>query len=119
MRGLSVLVLVLVTGCEARLSLGTACVRTTDCASPYVCLIGRCRTECVGQRDCPEGTLCRFDTEDRGNVKLVTCEVPLSEMFGYTTALRGMSQGRASNTMEFLAYRQMPTSLMKAVIEGD
>jgi elongation factor G len=58
------------------------------------------------------------DTEDRGNVKLVTCEVPLSEMFGYTTALRGMSQGRASNTMEFLEYRQMPTNLMKDVIEG-
>jgi elongation factor G len=59
------------------------------------------------------------DTEDRGNVKIVTCEVPLSEMFGYTTALRGMSQGRASNTMEFLAYRQMPANLMKAVVEGD
>jgi elongation factor G len=58
------------------------------------------------------------DTDDRGVVKLVTCEVPLSEMFGYTTALRGMSQGRASNTMEFLAYRPMPNNLMKEVIEG-
>ncbi|MBX3359061.1 MAG: elongation factor G [Phycisphaeraceae bacterium] len=59
------------------------------------------------------------DTEDRGNVKMITAEVPLSEMFGYTTALRGMSQGRASNTMEFLEYRQMPTNLMKEVIEKD
>jgi elongation factor G len=58
-----------------------------------------------------------IDTEDRGPVKLVTCEVPLSEMFGYTTSLRGMSQGRASNTMEFLEYRQMPTSMMKEVVE--
>jgi elongation factor G len=57
-----------------------------------------------------------IDTEDRGVVKLVTCEVPLSEMFGYTTALRGMSQGRASNTMEFLEYRVMPNSLMKEVL---
>jgi len=56
------------------------------------------------------------DTEDRGNVKLVTAEVPLSEMFGYTTSLRGMSQGRASNTMEFLEYRQMPANLMKEAI---
>ncbi len=59
------------------------------------------------------------DTEDRGNAKIVTCQVPLSEMFGYTTALRGMSQGRASNTMEFLEYRQMPASLMKGVVEGE
>jgi elongation factor G len=51
-----------------------------------------------------------IDTEDRDPVKLVTCEVPLSEMFGYTTSLRGMSQGRASSTMEFLEYRCPPAS---------
>jgi len=59
-----------------------------------------------------------IDTDDRGVVKLVTCEVPLSEMFGYTTSLRGMSQGRASSTMEFLEYRQMPVSMMKEVLEA-
>jgi elongation factor G len=59
-----------------------------------------------------------IDTEDRDPVKLVTCEVPLSEMFGYTTSLRGMSQGRASNTMEFLEYRPMPANLVKAIKEG-
>jgi elongation factor G len=57
-----------------------------------------------------------IDTEDRGVVKLVTCEVPLSSMFGYTTSLRGMSQGRASSTMEFLEYRPMPGNLMKEVV---
>jgi elongation factor G len=56
------------------------------------------------------------DTDDRGHVKLVTCEIPLSELFGYTTVLRGMSQGRASSTMEFLEYRAMPPSLMKEVL---
>jgi elongation factor G len=60
-----------------------------------------------------------IDTEDRGVVKLVTCEVPLSEMFGYTTSLRGMSQGRASNTMEFLEYRPMPANLIKEVREEE
>ncbi len=60
-----------------------------------------------------------IDTEDRDPVKLVTCEVPLSEMFGYTTSLRGMSQGRASNTMEFLEYRPMPANLVKQIKEGD
>ncbi len=56
------------------------------------------------------------DTEDRGHVKAVTAEVPLSEMFGYTTTLRGISQGRAASSMEFLAYRPMPPSLQKEVI---
>jgi elongation factor G len=59
-----------------------------------------------------------IDTEDRGVVKLVSCEVPLSEMFGYTTSLRGMSQGRASSTMEFLEYRPMPSSMMKEILEA-
>jgi elongation factor G len=58
-----------------------------------------------------------IDTEDRDPVKLVTCEVPLSEMFGYTTSLRGMSQGRASSTMEFLEYRPMPQAIMKQILE--
>ncbi len=56
------------------------------------------------------------DTEDRDGVKVITCEVPLSEMFGYTTVLRGLSQGRASNTMEFLAYRPMPANMAKEVL---
>jgi len=60
-----------------------------------------------------------IDTDDRGVVKLVTCEVPLSEMFGYTTSLRGMSQGRASSTMEFLEYRPMPRNLMEEVLEAE
>ena len=58
------------------------------------------------------------DTEDRGAVKLVTAEVPLSQMFGYTTALRGMSQGRATSTMEFLEYRAMPASMAKEVLSA-
>ncbi len=57
-------------------------------------------------------------TEDRGHVKMVTAEVPLSKMFGYTTSLRGMSQGRATSTMEFLEYRAMPASMAKEVIEA-
>ena len=58
------------------------------------------------------------EQEDRGMIKVVTCEVPLSEMFGYTTTLRGLTQGRASNTMEFKEYRQMPANLQKEVIEA-
>jgi elongation factor G len=60
-----------------------------------------------------------IDTDDRGHIKLVTAEIPLSELFGYTTSLRGMSQGRASATMEFLEYRAMPTNLMKEVLKAE
>jgi elongation factor G len=59
-----------------------------------------------------------LDTEDRDPVKLVSCEIPLSELFGYTTSLRGMSQGRASATMEFLEYRAMPKNLQEQVVEA-
>jgi elongation factor G len=57
-----------------------------------------------------------IDTDDRGVVKLVSAEIPLSELFGYTTALRGMSQGRASATMEFFEYRAMPRAMADEVL---
>ena len=57
-----------------------------------------------------------LDQEDKGMVKEITAEVPLSELFGYTTELRGMSQGRAANSMEFQEYRAMPANLQKEVI---
>ncbi len=56
------------------------------------------------------------DSELRGVVRVITAEVPLSEMFGYTTVLRGMSQGRATSTMEPAAYRQMPDRLRDEVL---
>ena len=59
-----------------------------------------------------------LDTEDKGMIKEITAEVPLSEMFGYTTSLRGMSQGRAASAMEFAKYAPMPMNLMKEVIEA-
>jgi len=59
-----------------------------------------------------------LDTEDRGMVKIIHAEVPLSEMFGYTTTLRGLSQGRASSVMEFTRYSAMPMNLQKEVIES-
>ena len=56
------------------------------------------------------------DTEIRGNIRVIYAEVPLSEMFGYTTVLRGMTQGRASSTMEPADYRQMPDRLRDEVL---
>ena len=57
------------------------------------------------------------DSELRGVVRVITAEVPLSEMFGYTTVLRGMTQGRATSTMEPSAYRLMPERLSAEVLE--
>ena len=46
--------------------------------------------------------------EPRGNVQVIACKVPLSEMFGYATDVRSMTQGRANYTMQFAAYEQAP-----------
>ena len=56
------------------------------------------------------------DSELRGVVRVITAEVPLSEMFGYTTVLRSMTQGRATSSMEPAEYRVMPESLKDAVL---
>ncbi len=48
---------------------------------------------------------------DEGAVCIVESEVPLSEMFGYTTVLRSLTQGKAQFTMEFSAYRPVPKSV--------
>lgn len=49
--------------------------------------------------------------DDRGMAKVVNAKVPLSEMFGYTTALRSMTEGRASMTMEFDHYDVVPPNV--------
>ena len=51
-----------------------------------------------------------------GGIKVVKAEVPLSEMFGYSTTLRSLSQGRATYTMEFKHYSEAPKSVADAII---
>ena len=51
-----------------------------------------------------------------GGGKTIKAEVPLSEMFGYATALRSMTQGRASYTMEFKQYAEAPRNVADAII---
>ncbi len=46
--------------------------------------------------------------EPRGNAQVITAHVPLSEMFGYATDVRSMSQGRATYTMQFDSYEEVP-----------
>lgn len=54
---------------------------------------------------------------DRANIKLVRAKVPLAEMFGYATALRSMSQGRANYTMEFSNYAEVPRNILETIKE--
>jgi len=55
--------------------------------------------------------------DDRAGAKIIKATVPLSEMFGYVTALRTMSSGRASSTMEFHHFAEAPSNVAKEVIE--
>ncbi|MDD5726180.1 MAG: elongation factor G [Patescibacteria group bacterium] len=56
--------------------------------------------------------------EDRNDVKVIQAEVPLAEMFGYSTSLRSMTQGRGSYTMEFDHYSPVPNNIQLQIIEG-
>ncbi len=51
------------------------------------------------------------------NIKAIQAKVPLAEMFGYATALRSMSQGRANYTMEFCRYSEVPKNILEEIKE--
>ncbi len=55
---------------------------------------------------------------ERGQNKILLAMVPLSEMFGYVTSLRSLSEGRASSTMEFDHYEVVPPNVEKSIIEN-
>ncbi len=55
---------------------------------------------------------------ERINVKVIDAKVPLSEMFGYVTKLRSMTEGRASYTMEFSNYEEVPANVAELIKEG-
>ncbi|MDO8430133.1 MAG: elongation factor G [bacterium] len=55
---------------------------------------------------------------DRANIKVIDSQVPLSEMFGYATKLRSMSQGRGNFTMEFDHYEETPNNVAELIKEG-
>jgi elongation factor G len=56
--------------------------------------------------------------EERGNAKVISAHVPLSEMFGYATDVRSMTQGRATYTMQFDKYEEVPPNIAEKVVEG-
>ena len=56
--------------------------------------------------------------DDRGNAKIIKAHVPLSEMFGYATDMRSMTQGRASYSMYFDHYSEVPRNIMETLIKN-
>ena len=53
----------------------------------------------------------------RNNVQIISAEVPLSQMFGYATELRSLTQGRAVFTMQFSHYNPLPQKLQEEISE--
>jgi elongation factor G len=56
-------------------------------------------------------------TSEEGNYTVVEADMPLSEMFGYSTTLRSLTQGKAEFTMEFSTYKQVPKSVSEELIK--
>jgi elongation factor G len=55
--------------------------------------------------------------EANGNVQQIRAQVPLSEMFGYATDLRSRTQGRATYTMQFAQYNEVPATISAEIIK--
>ena len=72
--------------------------------------------EVTGDLNSKRGRIERM--EDRLNLKVIDAKVPLSEMFGYVTRLRSMTEGRGSYTMEFFAYEEVPKNVAELIIAG-
>ncbi len=58
------------------------------------------------------------EMRDRGGMKIIDADVPLSELFGYATSLRSMTQGRASYSIEFSHYSDVPKNVEAQIVEG-
>jgi len=69
----------------------------------------------IGDLNRRRGMILGMDDEATG--KIVHAEVPLSEMFGYATDLRSATQGRATYTMEFAKYNEVPANIAEAIIK--
>jgi elongation factor G len=70
----------------------------------------------IGDLNAKRGQI--LEMTDRGQMKVVKAMVPLASMFGYVTNLRSMSQGRASSSMEFDHYADVPNNVANQIIAG-
>jgi elongation factor G len=69
----------------------------------------------IGDLNKRRGQITNMDS--KGNARIVKAKVPLAEQFGYVTVLRTLTSGRATSTMEFSNYAELPANLAKEIIE--
>ena len=55
--------------------------------------------------------------ESKGSARVIKAKVPLSEQFGYVTVLRTLTSGRATSTMEFSHYAEVPANIAMEIVE--
>ena len=56
-------------------------------------------------------------SQDEGPMTVIESQIPLAEMFGYSTVLRSLTQGKAQFTMEFSTYKQIPQSVTEDLVK--
>ena len=69
----------------------------------------------IGDLNKRRGQITNMDS--RGGARIIKAKVPLSEQFGYVTVLRTLSSGRATSTMEFSHYAELPANLAKEIVD--
>jgi elongation factor G len=69
----------------------------------------------IGDLNAKRGHIGKVDTQ--GEMYIIHCLIPLAESFGYATRLRSITQGRATHSLEFNNYEQMPAEITKEIIE--
>jgi len=69
----------------------------------------------IGDLNSKRGHIGKVDTQ--GDMYVIHCLIPMAESFGYATRLRSLTQGRATHSMEFHSYEQVPTDLRDDIIE--
>jgi len=69
----------------------------------------------IGDLNARRGHISLIDTQ--GEMYIIHCLIPLSETFGYATSIRSLTQGRATHTMEFSRYREVPAELAEQITE--
>ncbi|MFH1769433.1 MAG: elongation factor G [Parcubacteria group bacterium] len=74
--------------------------------------------EITGDLNSRRGRIEQMTDREVLKLKVIDAKVPLSEMFGYTTTLRSLTQGRATSTMEFAHYEEVPRNIAEEISEG-
>ncbi|MGD0795012.1 MAG: elongation factor G [Dehalococcoidales bacterium] len=69
----------------------------------------------IGDLNAKRGHINKVDT--KGEMYIIHCLIPLAESFGYATRLRSLTQGRATHSLEFNSYEQLPAELTEEIIE--